>query len=560
MSETIRTILEELYELEPELKSREAELAPIILKLIRLRPEIKPSPEFVAELKLKLINQEKELMTNNLPANDNITLITKIASFMRTPYLLTGAAVIIFALILVSSLPGALNRSGSPSQFVSGITKVEPGAFGSLVATSSTVASEDALAYGTAGSPNKMAAPQAVALDSAAGAVSMNGSVSSSVSAVAPLGLGGGTGTSIARPYYYPGYTYRYTGEPVQDLPAQVDVLRRVKNVGFPINSSFFSSFDVGNLKLDSFSNASLSNITLTEDKEFGYIISVDFIEGMVSVYENWRRWPQPFNDCKDDACYQSLRLMPENVPADNELIALTNDWLNLRGIKASDYGTPYVQNDWRVYYAQAEDKSIAYVPDVVTVMYPLKVNNVSVYENGGSQAGIGVNVNVRYSRVSGMWNLTSQQYQSSAYEAETNFEALLKYANSGNQGYPMPLIYPAPPFDGEQKIIELDLGTPQMGYMKYWNYQNNDNQELLLPALVFPILNLPDDGNYYSPKQMVVPLVKEFWQMNNPVIDGPIRIMPAGGAVSEPGSTGAGTSPSSGPTTEPFTIDTPKQ
>lgn len=522
MSDTIRTILAELYELEPELKKHEAELAPLILKLIKAKPEIKPSASLVAALKIQLEEKEKELMSNSPTETDKITIITKLFSFMRLPYLVAGAAVIMFALILVSSLPGALRRSAPSNQFVSSITKVEPGAFGSLLASADSNAAPVGLGSGS----NTAAAPMMATSESNI-SVSADDTVSAKMAAPA-VGLGGGQG--ITRPYYAPSYTYNYVGEELNDLPDQVEVLRRVKNVGFPLSTSFFKSFDVGNFKLDSFTNTSLANVTLTEEKEFGHIITIDFNEGLVSVYENWRRWPNPYNNCQDEACYQSLRLSVNDLPSDDEVIALANDWLILRNINPSDYGKPYVQNDWRLYYqADSPEQSATYVPDVLTVIYPLLVNNTNVYENGGSPAGVGVNVNVRYKKVSGLWNLLSQQYQASAYTAESDFKTILQYLTNLNQGgYPMPLIYPMPPIDSSPTAETLELGTPVIGYMKHWTYQNNESQELLLPSLIFPVLNLPTQANYYSAKQVVVPLVKEYWQNQTPMIDGPIKIMPA--------------------------------
>lgn len=535
MAETIRTILQELYELAPELKARESELAPLILKLVQAKPDIKPSPAFVAELKLKLVNREKELMMQS-QENNNLSVWIKLASFMRQPLILSGAAVIVFVLILVSYMPVVMKRFNKTAQpFSQSVTRLQAGAFGQLLATS-----EGAPALGLgSGSPQASSQPPLA---------NTSLSVSESTAKAAPVGFGGGVSADRAMiyPYPYPAYTYTYTGEETTDLPNQVNVLRRVKNTGFPVTSGFFKSFDIGNFKLDSFASANLSQVTLTEDKNFGLMITVDFMEGLVNIYENWRRWPQPFNDCKDEACYKSLQMKIENVPADDELISLANSWLADHGIKVSDYGKPYVQNDWRIYYAQAEDKSIAYVPDVIQVMYPVQVNNNQVYEYGGNNLGLGVNINVRYNRVSGLWNLISQQYQSSAYEAETDWDVLVKYATSGMQGYPMPLASPEIDASNNQKVA-FSLGTPTIGYLRYWHYQNNDNQELFLPSLVFPVAT-QTEGYAFMPRNIVVPLVKEFLQSND--YGGPIRIMP----MTEPG---AGVSGSSG-SAEPAIVDAP--
>jgi hypothetical protein len=541
MPETIRTILEELYALEPELKAREAELAHLIFKLIQLRPDIKPSPSFVWELKLKLAQKEKELMSKNSQPVSSLDAITKIFSFLRQPYILTGAAIAIFALVLVSSLPGALRRIGQqPGQFTAGVVRLQPGAFGSLSAATGTAVTslggarpESATSHQAPASAARVFAKQSVA-----------------------AGLGGGA--VIDRPIMYQPYSYRYTGEPMTDLPAQVEVLRRIKNIGLPINDAFLKSFALGNLKLDSFSSANLSQVTLVEDKEFGYTVSVDFLEGAVNIFENWRRWPNPYNDCRDDACYQSLRIDINSIPADETLIAMANAWLTEHGISMENYGKPYIQDEWRVYYEQTPNKAQAYVPDVITIIYPLQVNGQPVYEFGGTPAGLSVNFNVRYSRVSGVWNLISQRYEASAYTAETDFNTLLKYATASQSNYPVPLMYAAPGPNGEAGAVELELGTPTAGYLRYWNYANNENQELFLPALVFPILNPPSATYSYLPKQVVVPLVKEFLQTGYSG-DGPVKILPAE-PMPEPGAAGSGSASAGTTVVEPVPAVLPPQ
>ncbi|MDP3986488.1 MAG: hypothetical protein Q8P77_03635, partial [Candidatus Veblenbacteria bacterium] len=520
-------ILQELYALAPELKAREAELAPLVAELLALTPQVEPNPAFVQELKLKLTNHAHSLAATK-PAASSTSIFMTILSFIRAPYLLTSLTAAAIVLLVVTALPGALRRSGSSSPFVASITRLPAGAFGSLAVATGSLTAPQGLGAGAdkmAASPQAPLAALGMPATEFGSATSLNESAYSSVATTTPAGLGGGSAGRLMYPYPYPGFTYRYAGEPVTDLPASVDVLKRLKNVGFPAPSDFLSSFDLGNFNLGSFSGASLSQLALTEDREFGYVINIDFMEGTVNVSENWRRWPQPFNDCQDDACYKRLQLTPQSMPDDATLTALANDFLKDHGISRANYGEPFVQNEWRVMYERTADTSLVYVPDVVTVMYPLVVKGAPVYEFGGMQVGLGVNVNVRYNRVSGLWNLTSQSYQASQYEAETDFDTLVKYATSNSQGgYPMPLMAEKPPVDAPQVSgrpetpptddvpapTQLELGTPTRGYLRYWQYVNNDSQELLLPALVFPVLNASEQENYYGAKSVVVPLVKE--------------------------------------------------
>lgn len=517
MPDTIRTILEELYQLEPQLKKYEAGLAPIIFKLVKANPHIRPSAKFVADLKIKLLNKEKELMSNH-SEHTSVSPWFKIALFIRQPYLLTVVAVVAFALILVSYLPATLRRVSGPQQFQTDITYLPAGAFGSLVATA-----VDSMPPSSLGAPEASQSP---------GSPSTNALIPdaavSTPAVPAPVDKGGGAMRPLIYPY--PSYNYIYVGEAVTNLPSSVAVLKRVKNQGLPVGMDFLRSFEVGDFKLSSFAAANLSQLTLVEDKDFGYTVNIDLIEGMINIFENWRRWPQPYNDCRDEACYEQLRLKPEQMPSDAELIALANQWLEEHGFDPSLYDQPYIQNEWRLAYLQATDKSQMYVPDVITVIYPVRINQSAVYEQGGQMMGLGVNINVRFGRVSGLWNMLSQKYQASTYEAETDFAKLVKLATSGYAGYPQPLALPEQ--DVKQPQVDLQLGTPTSGYLRYWHYQGNDSQELYLPALVFPVLNPPAGGIYYGPKQVVVPLVKEFLQSIEQG-GGPIRIMPAAGQSS---------------------------
>jgi hypothetical protein len=171
--------------------------------------------------------------------------------------------------------------------------------------------------------------------------------------------------------------------------------------------------------------------------------------------------------------------------------------------------------------YERARVKEGYYIPDTVSVVYPLKVQDKAVYDDGGNKAGLHVNVNIRLMRVAGIWDFNAQKYQSSAYAAETDVKKILGFAERGGvYGY-----YDA----STAKIVDVELGTPEIAYLKYWNYRNGTSDELLVPSLVFPIVKMPDDPNFYR-KSVIIPLAKELLDAQN---GGPVNIMPM--PLSEP-------------------------
>jgi hypothetical protein len=142
-----------------------------------------------------------------------------------------------------------------------------------------------------------------------------------------------------------------------------------------------------------------------------------------------------------------------------------------------------------------------------MTVQYPLVVDGREVWEQGGyERSGLSVNVNIRTMKVTSFYGLQTQNYQSSNYAAETDKDRLLKFALQGDlwpQGN-----YPVENF--QVKEVEVKLGTPEVKFMRYWKYDVNQSIELLVPALVFPVLETtPADGSFYK-SAVVIPLAKE--------------------------------------------------
>ena len=109
---------------------------------------------------------------------------------------------------------------------------------------------------------------------------------------------------------------------------------------------------------------------------------------------------------------------------------------------------------------------------------------------------------------VSGVNNLTTYRYETSDYNLETDSAKVVALAEKG--GYGSGIYYGI-----SQDKITLELGTPTKTLIHLWRYTNNTNEELLIPALMFPVNNAPAD--YYGSKFVTVPLVQEMiTELNN--------------------------------------------
>lgn len=310
-------------------------------------------------------------------------------------------------------------------------------------------------------------------------------------------------------------YRLVYNGE-IAGLNDAVDVFKRQKNTSNADLSRILGSLNTGIIDLGSFPGAKTDMITFYQDTQYGYMVTVSFRDGSIALNQNWEKWPHPESNCQDEACFQRYRLQADDIPADGVLIDIAADFVADHGIDLSQYGAPEVDHQWRTQYEAASDKSMMWIPDSVRVIYPLLVDGKPVYEEGGGKAGITIGVNVREDRVSDVWGLTDQKYQKSSYAGVTDEAAIRGYL--GNYGK-MDTSWMPP--NTERKTVEITLGTPELSLVRMYRYDNNTNDELLVPALVFPVTNVPA-GEYFYNTSITVPLavdlLKERTDGGNPV------------------------------------------
>ncbi|MCF7836135.1 DUF333 domain-containing protein [Candidatus Gracilibacteria bacterium] len=334
---------------------------------------------------------------------------------------------------------------------------------------------------------------------------------------------GGGSGEGMAYregdmpPYEATAYKYVYDG-PI-DLPSgDIEVLQRVRNFaegGSTVNALTKSNFGLANFR--NFENLKLRNFAIFEDKDFGYEAYVNFDEGSVSFNQNYQKWPDPYRDCRDDKCYEDLRLSEKDMLSETELISLADDFIRKFEIDLGNYGSPIVQNSWQEQVAQqVQNSGELYYPDAISLIYPLQINGETIYNENGDADGISISINQRSKKVSNVWGLFLQKYQASVYagvQDETLFRKVLE--KGGAWGW-----YP----ENSTKVTEIKLGAPEQVLVKHWIYKNGESGELVIPALRFPILEKPEEEYFYQ-KAVVIPLAQEILAESQNNIPVPILL-----------------------------------
>lgn len=481
----INSILEDIFRLDPDLKMRADEVTATVEEMVAARPNAEIDDEFLVELRTRLIKRAGELNGKTQTKHYNLSWFPKFA-FVGASLVLCVAAAWTIVLSDRSGNTGAglaLKLDNFNDKIKIGTTKNS--AFGSL-ALNDTVensAARNSVGIGGGGASTMAAAPQALA--------------------ETPPSRMPATSKMIAyddnwRPTIY---KYKYSGESFTLSDSEVGVLKRVRGVNASAKqlANVLKNTDLGLANLKSFGSLAASNISMFEDKEGGYFVNVSLEDGTLTIDRYLTRWSNATRCAGSARCIEpSAGLTIADVPTDETLFSIAGKFLSDRGIKLVIYDKPVIA------YPIDRTKPAEFAPEIMTLTYPLKISGQPVYEEYGGLFGIQVNVSIRDNKVVSVTSLTTQNYTSSKYNAVTDStEALAYAANGGWRSYAYP--------DPSAVVVEVELDTPVRGYIKMWKYNENGTDELLVPALIFPVKNKPVDMSAWGGKnQVIVPLVKE--------------------------------------------------
>lgn len=490
--EKIQKIVKDIISLDTNFQGREKEIKNIVLKLLESQPEVRIDDNFIYNLRLKLLEKAEKMETANL-GFAGLWLYLK--NLKRV--VLAGSALTLLAVFGISVyLAGNLGKVTLETSGDQAISRVRENAFGSL----------------------------ATILESSSDTESRQSSLS--LSQPSPLALSGGGGAETATDVAegkgiaimpeFVNYKYVYRGGEFQAPDSKMSVYKRTAgDAAQTIFSDILSKFNFDSLDLVKFGQAKVDNISLSEDRDFGYAINIDLKNGSLSIYKNWEKWPnQGWSDCegKGEVCTMAVR---------TSIISITDAFLKNYGIDASSFGKGKVQDyGRRLYSAVAEKPSssdtaveiMPYFSEEIQVVYPLLIEGKPVHDQSGNEQGLTLSVDIRHKKVASLYNLTSRNFDSSLYEAETDVSKIISIAEKGGwyggyyYGYPE-----------AEKTVEISLGKPFLGLVSTWKYDEGSGYEIFIPAFFFPV-SQPKDVSYFYQKNIVVPLVKEaFDSINNP-------------------------------------------
>lgn len=533
MEKIIQSILRDLYELDPELKKYEKDLIPLLQKLAKAKPNLKLDENFVSRLKNQLMARADELMETEMPARTNW--------FSRVFAPLMGGTLALAALAIGIMVWNGNEKFASKLDLGPKVIRLEErGAFGPLSMESAKEVSQATGGYTkTVRVPSKTTvsgevAPSEPVRDEskarmmATESADVSTSVSSGVAApsvaspMPAVGFGGGgapspgySTLSVWIPYVY---KYVYKGEPMTLTENTVSVYKRV--TGKADDSSIvrqLSSAGFGLMDLTKLKGLSLENAMLSQETDQGYLVNIDFRGETVSLQPKWDRWQNPAMECNGDTdCLNRSQIKLSAYPGDEAVAKWAEDFFAEYKIDRSAYGEPVIQKFWE----ENPEAKVDVLPDEIYLAYPLLIDGQPTYDTSGAPFGLQVTANLRYQKISGVTNLMTPRFESSEYDAVTDFDAVLKYAEEGQN--------PWKP-EGEYKTLEIELGTPEKVMTSVWLPPKNFNEQgeqVFVPALKFPIVKKPKEEPYFWQKAVIVPLAKELLERQNGPVGYPMPLI----------------------------------
>lgn len=517
-------IINDLINLDPSLKPLKNELEKLVIEFIKNKPEPIIDEKFNQELKLALTEKIKELKqeNNQEKAAFNKTIFLKKLSFSL-------GAILIALIIVIPTIDSLKNKdqrviNNIISESGIKITRLADGAFGEIN-VSNTQGAETQMSAKELNFVNPTISPEIKQMDSAFSeemgintsseilAIDLDSSttVSPTMESRTILGMGGSSMDIAIMPNFeYPSFSYVYEGEDLATLIGsmeKVDVYKKANNE-FDSSSllNFVTNLNTNLINLKKFNNkqTKVTYFSVNEEKDFGYVLSFDASNNNFSLYQNWQYWPQIGSECRDEACFARTRFNYNDLLSNEEAIKIAENFLIDYGIDKSIYGQATVNYNFHEIYASSNNKAELYVPEETTIIFPFMIDGKEVKDEGGQSYGLYVNVNSRHRKVSGLNNLSLNNYEVSAYEALNDAEKIKSLAENGGLNY-----YQDP---YASKEIKVYLGTPSIILSRQFQYGKDyaSSNEIFVPALSFPVLRLSEETDYYYQKNIVIPLVKD--------------------------------------------------
>lgn len=301
-------------------------------------------------------------------------------------------------------------------------------------------------------------------------------------------------------PYEITQQRYVYSGTlptDVSDFPIYKWVNAMIENekVKDVISSLKIDQFDLSKLQ-----NTTLTNVTLKENKENGFRVTLDFEGGYLSVFKDY-----------NSAYYARMQQNPTfTAMSDEEALALANDFISTYGINVSSFGKPYVEKPQNYPVAYAMDAAVStttYVDPYVQIVFPTIIDGKNVNERYGQNAGLRISVSNQDKSIQGFSLKVEKLASTTEANLITDSSRINKIIEKGwyDYNYDYGTGYTV-------KYQDIELTNARVEYTKVETWKDGAAGTYYGPSLVFDVVK-PQDGSYYGQDKMIVPLIDKAYE-----------------------------------------------
>lgn len=483
MKNEINEILQELYELDPNLVEKEAELTKIISKMLKVKPEITLDKEFRVELKQQIL-AELEKQESGFSIKNILWYVWIFASWAVALALIIN----IFPSIITGPVDSPVESQtwNLNLAFNTSIEKLGSErafwdlSFGEL---------EEWVAWVWGGWIMWM------------GWDAMYEWASKM--------------TVLPDPDYKP-KIYVYNFNETETLPEISEKMYVYKKDNKPLkisDSDIKKIFNTDIIDLVKFKNLWISNLNLYEDTKNGYNINLDLHAGTLNVYRNYSMWPEI--DFREEK-----RLSITDVPGNEKIISIAKSFIEKYSINLDAYWNLVVDDTWKKQYNQSDNKADYYIPTMINVISQFVLDGIWVYETYGNPYWLNTTVDINDMQVSSIWSIEKINLVWSEYPLITDKDEILNQAKKGTY-YQNPRIYWETKENFEE--IQVEIWNPKLVYLRKYTYKEWNSEEYFVPGLMFEVLTSMDSKKWIYPGEYVtIPLVKDFIENENSYISEP--------------------------------------
>jgi hypothetical protein len=233
-----------------------------------------------------------------------------------------------------------------------------------------------------------------------------------------------------------------------------------------------------------------------------------------LNIYRNYDSWPN-IND-------EQNKLSINDIPSDEEIIKISDDFANKYSINIEQYDNPIVQNSWKKYYDNIDNKQDFYIPEIMNVVYQFNLDWKWVYETMWIPYWLSSTVNIRDMKVNSFGPIQKLDLKWSKYDLITDEDKILSEVKKWNY-------YVNPMYRDENENfeeIQVEIWDAKLVYFRknIFNKEKNLQEEYFVPGLLFKVLTpMDNEKSIYPWEYITVPLVWEFLEndINNvPLIE----------------------------------------